>query len=98
MPAEAVRIETVFGPVHCSRVDALPVYRVGYKPDPWQWTPWEFAGEHGRFTGRWLHSTVRRLIFGDDLVLALLGFSHRSLYADLPVIPGAINRAGVSPR
>ncbi len=53
MPAEAVRIETAFGLVHCSRVDGLPVYRVGYKPDPWHWTPWEFADEHGRFTGRW---------------------------------------------
>jgi hypothetical protein len=53
MPAEAVRIETVFGVVRCCRVDALPVYRVGYKPDPWHWTPWEFANEHGRFTGRW---------------------------------------------
>ncbi len=53
MPAETIRIETVFGPVHCSRVDALPVYRVGYKPHPWHWTPWEFADEHtGRFTGR----------------------------------------------
>ena len=66
MPAETVRIGPVLGSVHCSRADALPIYRVGYKPDPWQWTPWEFAGEHGRFTGRWLHSTVRRLIFGDD--------------------------------
>jgi hypothetical protein len=53
MPAGAVRIETVFGLVHCSRVDALPVYRVGYKPDPWHWTPWAFADEHGRFTARW---------------------------------------------
>ncbi|QZA16379.1 RES domain-containing protein [Mycobacterium malmoense] len=53
MPADAVRIRTVFGLVHGSRVDALPVYRVGYKPDPWHWTPWEFADEHGRFTGRW---------------------------------------------
>ena len=49
MPAESIRIETVFGPVHCSRLDALTVYRVGYKPDPWHWTPWEFADEHGRF-------------------------------------------------
>src|ERR1700688_1294613 len=53
MPFEAIRIETVFGPVHCSRVDALTIYRVGYKPDPWHWTPWEFGDEHGRFTGRW---------------------------------------------
>jgi hypothetical protein len=25
------------------------VHRVGYEPDPWAWTPWEY----GPFTGRW---------------------------------------------
>jgi len=72
---------------------------VGYKPDPWQWTSWEFAGEHGRFTGRWVAfdgpaADLRQRV----TVLALLGFAHRSVYAGLPVIPGASNRAGVSPR
>ncbi|GGM10005.1 RES family NAD+ phosphorylase [Nakamurella endophytica] len=28
------------------------VWRVGYLPDPWNWTPWEYA-EQGRFHGRW---------------------------------------------
>ena len=28
------------------------VWRVGYRPDPWTWTPWQYA-ENGRFTGRW---------------------------------------------
>jgi hypothetical protein len=50
---QPVRIETVYGPVRCSRITAVRVYRVGYKPEPWQWTPWEFADEYGRFTGRW---------------------------------------------
>ena len=46
-----------------------------------------------------LHSTVRRLIFGDELqFLRYLGLHTAAIYADLPVIPGAINRAGVSPR
>lgn len=26
-----------------------PVHRVGFEPDPWAWTPWEY----GPFTGRW---------------------------------------------
>ena len=73
MPAEPIRIATVFGPVHCSRVDALPVYRVGYKPDPWHWTPWEFADEHGRFTGRWddpagIWRTLYRGVVGASLL------------------------------
>ncbi len=29
-----------------------PVWRVGFAPDPWAWTPWEYAHE-GRFAGRW---------------------------------------------
>ncbi len=80
MPAEAVRIGPVLGSVHRSRVDALPVYRVGYRPDPWRWTPWEFADEHGRVTADGLHSTVRRLIFGDESqILRYLGF-HTAAY------------------
>ena len=71
MPAEPIRIETGFGPVRCSRVDALTVYRVGYKPDPWHWTPWEFADEHGRFTGRWDDPAgVWRTLYGGSSALA----------------------------
>jgi hypothetical protein len=43
---------TEFGDVHCEDIDALDVYRVGYYPDPWDWTAWEHAKE-GRFDGRW---------------------------------------------
>jgi len=25
---------------------------VGFEPEPWAWTPWQYA-EHGRFSGRW---------------------------------------------
>jgi hypothetical protein len=28
------------------------VHRIGFAPDPWRWTPWEFATD-GRFDGRW---------------------------------------------
>jgi hypothetical protein len=28
------------------------VWRVGHGPDPWAWTPWEYAGDDGRFHGR----------------------------------------------
>jgi RES domain. len=33
--------------------DPGEVWRVGYAPDPWAWTPWEYAGDDGRFSGRW---------------------------------------------
>lgn len=29
------------------------VWRVGYRPNPWRWTPWQFATDKGRFNGRW---------------------------------------------
>lgn len=29
------------------------VWHVGHRPDPWAWTPWEYAGDDGRFHGRW---------------------------------------------
>ena len=28
------------------------VWRVGHSPDPWAWTPWQYA-HAGRFGGRW---------------------------------------------
>ncbi len=34
-------------------VDPGRVWRVGYPPVPWAWTPWEYAGPDGRFGGRW---------------------------------------------
>ena len=33
-------------------IDPGPVFRVGYRPDPWAWTPWGYAGDDGRFQGR----------------------------------------------
>lgn len=33
--------------------DPGEVWRVGYPPNPWEWTRWEFAFDAGRFNGRW---------------------------------------------
>ncbi|QMU21486.1 RES domain-containing protein [Gordonia rubripertincta] len=30
----------------------VQIHRVGYRPDVWQWTPWQYAVD-GRFNGRW---------------------------------------------
>lgn len=33
--------------------DPGAVWRVGYAPEPWAWVPWDYAGDDGRFPGRW---------------------------------------------
>lgn len=29
------------------------VWRVGFLPQPWEWSDWRWAGPDGRFNGRW---------------------------------------------
>lgn len=31
---------------------AEEVWRIGFKPEPWAWSGWEWAGTDGRFHGR----------------------------------------------
>lgn len=45
-------ISTPHGPITTSIRTATPIYRVGYAPSPWEWTPWEYATDD-RFAGRW---------------------------------------------
>lgn len=33
--------------------EPLHVWRVGFSPELWAWTPWTFAGDDGLFSGRW---------------------------------------------
>ena len=49
------------------------VWRVGYRPDPWTFTPWQYA-ENGRFTGRWddPDGNYRTLYTGQTLLGCLL--------------------------
>ena len=55
-------------------VDPGAVWRVGYRPDPWAWTPWQYAGETGRFTGRWddPRGSFRSTYAARDLLACLL--------------------------
>lgn len=39
------------GPLDLQTADVV-VYRIGYAPDPFAWTPWQYAND-GRFDGRW---------------------------------------------
>jgi hypothetical protein len=40
------------GDLLCEDAASRHVHRVGFEPEPWTWTPWQYA-EHGRFSGRW---------------------------------------------
>lgn len=54
-------------------VDPGMVWRVGFRPDPWRWTPWEYA-VNGRFDGRWDDPAgeFRTVYAGGSLVGCLL--------------------------
>ena len=45
-------IATTSGDLACDDADGRVVWRVDYVPEPWAWTPWQYA-TGGRFTGRW---------------------------------------------
>jgi len=45
-------LDTPQGPIHTVDRQDTSIYRVGYAPNPWEWTPWEYATD-GRFAGRW---------------------------------------------
>ncbi|MDF9277424.1 RES domain-containing protein [Arthrobacter sp. EH-1B-1] len=49
------------------------VWRIGFRPDPWAWSGWEWA-TNGRFPGRWddLHGNFRTIYAGSSLQACLL--------------------------
>ncbi|MGO4192725.1 RES domain-containing protein [Arthrobacter sp. YAF17] len=49
------------------------VWRVGFRPEPWAWSGWEWATD-GRFPGRWddLHGNFRTIYAGSSLLACLL--------------------------
>lgn len=55
-------------------VTRQPVWRVGYRPDPWAWPAWRWAGPSGRFSGRWdaLDAGLYRTLYVGDSLLACL--------------------------
>jgi hypothetical protein len=59
------------------------VWRVGFQPEPWAWSGWEWATD-GRFPGRWddLHGNFRTIYAGSSLLACLLevlaGFRHNA--------------------
>lgn len=49
------------------------VWRIGFRPEPWAWSGWEWATD-GRFPGRWddLHGNFRTVYAGSSLRACLL--------------------------
>src|SRR5688572_13817491 len=49
------------------------VWRIGFRPNPWAWSGWEWA-TNGRFPGRWddLHGNFRTVYAGSSLEACLL--------------------------
>ncbi|WP_416417686.1 RES domain-containing protein [Paenarthrobacter aromaticivorans] len=49
------------------------VWRIGFHPEPWAWSGWEWATD-GRFPGRWddLHGNFRTVYAGSSLKACLL--------------------------
>ena len=50
------------------------VWRVGFLPQPWEWSDWRWAGPDGRFNGRWdpLDHGLYRTIYAAGSLLACL--------------------------
>ncbi|GAA3667026.1 hypothetical protein GCM10022237_28760 [Nocardioides ginsengisoli] len=53
---------------------AEEVWRVGFRPEPWAWSGWEWAGADGRFHGRWddRQGNFRTVYAGSSLLACLL--------------------------
>lgn len=49
------------------------MWRIGFRPDPWSWSSWEWA-TNGKFPGRWddLHGNFRTVYAGSTLKACLL--------------------------
>ncbi|EWT06340.1 hypothetical protein N864_22195 [Intrasporangium chromatireducens Q5-1] len=47
-----VLLSTGSGDLCCVDAADRDVWRIGFAPEPWAWTPWEYA-DGGRFNGRW---------------------------------------------
>lgn len=49
-------------------------WRVGFLPQPWEWSDWRWAGADGRFNGRWdpLDHGLYRTVYTGDTLLACL--------------------------
>lgn len=66
-------IDTEGGPLTAA-ADPGRVWRIGYAPEPWRWTPWQYTGSNGIFNGRWddPRGSFRTVYAGSTLLACLL--------------------------
>jgi hypothetical protein len=66
-------IDTEGGPLTAA-ADPGRVWRIGYAPEPWRWTPWQYTGSNGIFNGRWddPRGSFRTVYAGGTLLACLL--------------------------
>lgn len=74
---------TSHGPIRLNTAADTEVHRVGYAPDIWAWTPWQYA-HNGRFSGHWddPNGTFRSLYLADTRLacyLEVLAFARPDL-------------------
>src|SRR3546814_13542951 len=76
-------------------VDAAEeVWRVGFKPEPWAWSGWEWAGAAGRFHGRWADRQGNfRTVYAGSTHLACLLEVLAGLRPAPPLAPGPADHA-----
>ncbi len=68
--------------------DSSIVYRVGFQPDPFAWTPWQYATD-GRFEGRWDDRDGRfRTLYVANRMLGCLLEVLADFRPDLAVLAG----------
>lgn len=67
-------VHTSSGALAVQALEHAPAWRVGFRPQPWAWTPWELAPEAGHFTGRWDDpaGSFRTVYAGETLLACLL--------------------------
>lgn len=68
---------------------AQRVWRIGYRPEPWEWADWRWAGAGGRFTGRWdaLDGGLYRTVYAGDSLRACLVELLAPLRPDPQLVP-----------
>lgn len=95
----SIPLPTPQGQIYTVDRHGAAIYRVGYAPDPWEWTPWEYATD-GRFAGRWddPDGVWRTLYCGISALACYLEwavaeyidwFNHRCLHGEIGHVPPA---------
>jgi RES domain len=74
------------------------ILRVGRKPNPWAWPPWEIAGEDGTFGNRWDDArSTYRVLYGSSQLEACFVETLARFRPDPHVLAGLARIEGPEP-